>query len=267
MELAELLALYDEDQRMNIAWSDTRREVTEHVVRHIDLNLSGRTEVYSFIVYSSLNADNADAVIAQEKEYFTALGHNLEWKCYRHDTPPDLGERLMAAGFVPEELEAIMAYDLHKPADRLKDLPTPNIRRITEPEQITTILDVQREVWGEDYTYLALDLSRDLHERPDQLSVYAAYVDGVPVSSAWARFLPGSPFASLWGGSTLEAHRGKGHYTALLAARAQEAARRGARFLTVDASPMSQPILEKHGFQVISWANDYNCKLQPTREG
>lgn len=267
MELAELLALYDQDQRIDLEWPDARREVTEHVVRHIDFNLSGRPDVYSSIVYSSLNADNAEAIIEQEKAYIKALGHNLEWKCYSHDAPSDLGDRLIAAGFVPEEDEAIMVYDLENPANKLKALDTPGIRRITDPEQITTILKVQTEVWDEDYSFLALDLSRDLAERPDQLSVYAAYVDDIPVSSAWARFLPGSQFASLWGGSTLEAYRGQGHYSALLAARAQEAARRGVRFLTVDASPMSRPILEKHGFQVISWARDYNCALQPQVEG
>ena len=133
MELAELLALYDQDQRINIIWPGQTREVTEYVVRHIDQNLSGRTDVYSFIVYSSLNADNADAVIEQEKAYMKALGHNIEWKCYSHDTPPDLGQRLIAAGFEPEELEAIMVYDLDDPADKLKSLPTPNIRRIADP--------------------------------------------------------------------------------------------------------------------------------------
>lgn len=262
MELGELLALYDQDQRINIIWPGQTREATEHVVRHIDQNLSGRTDVYSFIVYSSLNADNADAVIEQEKAYMKALGHNIEWKCYSHDTPPDLGQRLIAAGFEPEEIEAIMVYDLDDPADKLKSLPTPNIRRIIDPDEVDGLLEVQRKVWGGDYTYLVADLSHDLRETPDQLSMYGAYVDDVLVSSAWVRFIPGSQFASLWGGSTLEQYRGQGHYTALMAVRAQEAARRGVRFLTVDASPMSRPILEKQGFRVISWANDYNCMLQ-----
>jgi GNAT superfamily N-acetyltransferase len=266
MELAELLALYDQDQRVNIEYPGERREESEHVVRHISQNLSGRPNVYSFIVYSRLNADNADAVIEQEKVYIKGMGHNLEWKCYSHDTPLDLGERLIAAGFVPEEIEAIMAYDLDNPADKLKALQTPSIRRITDPEQVDGLLDVQRKVWGGDYTYLVADLSRDLRERPDQLSMYGAYVDDLLVSSAWVRFIPGSQFASLWGGSTLEEYRGQGHYTALMAVRAQEAAQRGVRFLTVDASPMSRPILEKQGFQVISWANDYNCVLQPEAE-
>lgn len=44
----------------------------------------------------------------------------------------------------------------------------------------------------------------------------------------------------------------------MLAIRAQEARRKGFRFLTVDASPMSRPILEKHGFRFIAYA--YACK-------
>jgi predicted acetyltransferase len=57
-------------------------------------------------------------------------------------------------------------------------------------------------------------------------------------------------------------HRRRGLYTALLAARAQEARRRGARFLTVDASPMSQPILEKLGFRCISYAHEYRWRTK-----
>ena len=85
----------------------------------------------------------------------------------------------------------------------------------------------------------------------DRLSVYVAYLEGHPVACAWTVFHPGSQFASLWGGSTLAGYRGRGCYTALLASRAQEAQARGVRFLTVDASPMSRPILEKYHFQFL----------------
>ena len=44
-------------------------------------------------------------------------------------------------------------------------------------------------------------------------------------------------------------------YTALVAARAQEDMRSGARFLTVDARPMSRPILERIGFRLLTFAN------------
>jgi predicted acetyltransferase len=84
----------------------------------------------------------------------------------------------------------------------------------------------------------------------------------VPACSAWIRFHPPTQFASLWGGSTLPAYRKHGLYTAVLAVRAQEARRRGYRFLTIDASPMSRPIVEKHGFQFLTYAHACNWHVR-----
>ncbi|EQD40871.1 GCN5-related N-acetyltransferase, partial [mine drainage metagenome] len=56
------------------------------------------------------------------------------------------------------------------------------------------------------------------------------------------------------GGATVPDYRGRGLYTALLAVRLQEAKRRGARFLTIDAGPMSRPIVEKYGFRLLTFA-------------
>ena len=81
------------------------------------------------------------------------------------------------------------------------------------------------------------------------MSVYVAYVAGQPASAARIEFHPARQFAELYGGSTVPDQRGRGLYTALVAVRAQEALTRGVRFLTVDASPMSRPILERLGFQ------------------
>ena len=66
----------------------------------------------------------------------------------------------------------------------------------------------------------------------------------------------------MWGGSTVSEFRNQGLYTALLATRAQEARLRGVRYLTVDASPMSRPILEKFRFEMIS--TSWPCKWKPT---
>jgi hypothetical protein len=46
----------------------------------------------------------------------------------------------------------------------------------------------------------------------------------------------------------------------LLAVRAQEARARRVRFLSVEASPMSRPILEKFGFQMLAYT--YPCKWE-----
>lgn len=95
------------------------------------------------------------------------------------------------------------------------------------------------------------------------MSVYVAYVDEQPASAAWTYFPKHSQFASLWGGSTVSNFRQQGLYTALLAVRAQEARAREVRYLTVDASPMSRPILEKFGFEMIAYSYPCNWKCQP----
>jgi len=46
----------------------------------------------------------------------------------------------------------------------------------------------------------------------------------------------------------------------LLAVRAQEAMRRSRRFLVVDASSMSRPILEKYNFHLLDYST--SCKWQ-----
>ena len=67
----------------------------------------------------------------------------------------------------------------------------------------------------------------------------------------------GTEFASLWGGSTLEAYRGRGIYRALVARRAALARDAGSAYLQVDASDMSRPILERLGFVALTTTTPY----------
>ncbi|MBI3659169.1 GNAT family N-acetyltransferase [Candidatus Acetothermia bacterium] len=162
---------------------------------------------------------------------------------------------MIAQGFIPGEAEALMVLDLEKvPAALLRPI-THDVQRITDPDKLAEIVRVQNQVWGEDHSWLAAKLAKELLN--PQGSVYVAYASGEPASCAWIRFSEKGQFASLWGGATIPAHRKQGFYTALVAARTQEARRRGARFLTIDAGPMSRPIVEKFGFQLLT--HTYPC--------
>lgn len=68
---------------------------------------------------------------------------------------------------------------------------------------------------------------------------------------------PGGRFAGLWGGGTVPEWRGRGLYRALVARRARVAAERGYRYLRVDASDMSRPILARLGFTQLSTTTPY----------
>ena len=128
------------------------------------------------------------------------------------------------------------------------------MRRITERDQLDDVIRVEEQVWGRNFDWIKTRLGNHL-EIPGYLSVYVAYVEGQPACSGWVYYHLNSQFASLWGGSTVPAYRQRGLYTAVLAARVQEAIRRGYRFLAIDASPMSRPIVAKHCFQLLTYAH------------
>lgn len=254
MNKTQIIGLYNQDQRKDVVYPGIRREVTPHVVRHVEDGEQGE----GVVIFSDLTAANADDVIREQVDYFESLDQNFEWKVFDYDQPADLKDRLQAHGFMVEEAEAVMVLDLQNAPQVLWQPVRHDVQRITDAENLTDLLAIQQQVWGEDMSSLGHFLGEAISQYPDQMSVYIAYMDDQPASAAWIYFSRNSQFASLWGGSTLSRFRKRGLYTALLAVRAQEAQIRGVRFLTVDASPMSRPILEKHGFEKL--ADSYPCK-------
>ena len=132
-----------------------------------------------------------------------------------------------------------------------------NVQRIMDPEKLVDVQSVEQQVWNEDSSWVLHFLGDTLRNYPEQLSVHVAYIDEQPASAAWIYFPERSQFATLWGGATIRSFRKQGLFTALLAVRAQEAKARQVRYLTVDAMPMSRPILEKLGFEMIAYS--YPC--------
>lgn len=244
MQPSELLALFDQQERQDVIYLDTVREVVPpNIVRFID-----HGEKHGFLIYSRLTAENADTVIRQQVDHFAGLGYAFEWKLYDHDTPADLKARLLAYGFEEGEPEALLVLEIENAPASLFQPTTDDIRRITTMEGIDDVMAVQNTVWGQDFSFLEQRLRREVATHSEHTSIYVAYVEDKPVCSAWVYFSINSQFASIWGGSTLPAYRNQGIYSAILGVRVREAQRRGYRFLYIDASPMSRPIVEKHGF-------------------
>jgi len=252
MELAQIREIFDREQRCEVEFPGSIREETPYVVRHVHM-----IEPEGFLLYSRLSEENADRVIAEQVSYYSGLGKDLEWKLYDYDTPADLGERLAACGFQPDEPEAVEVLDLQSAPGALLEPVGLDVRRVRDGAGVSQAMRVEEGVWKKEFSDLEQFLIRDLSEDPERISIYIAYAGDHPAACAWTYFHPGSRFASLWGGSTLAEYRGQGFYTALLAVRAQEAIQRGVRFLSVDASPMSRPILEKFGFRCIGTTTPY----------
>jgi GNAT superfamily N-acetyltransferase len=202
--------------------------------------------------------EGLDALIARQRDHFAALGLPVEWKTYAYDEPRDLPERLVAAGFVPEERETLVVGESAALEGLASEVAGVTIRETTSPDDLAAIGRLHTEVWDDDWSWIVDDL-RDRADRlgPDGIRILVAEADDRVVSAAWLVMRQGTPFAGLWGGSTLAGYRGRGIYRALVSRRAAIARAAGYPYLQVDASEMSRPILEGLGFRVLTTTTPY----------
>jgi len=198
-----------------------------------------------------------DRLITRQRDYFAARGEAVEWKTYGYDEPADLPGRLRAAGFVPEDPETVVVAltTAIAAAPVLPDGVT--IRQVTADKDMRRIGAMESEVWHTDREWTGEHLIREIAAAPDDYIVLTAEAAGRVVAAGWLEMRPGSQFAGLWGGATLAEWRGRGIYRALVARRAQLAAARGVRYLQVDASSDSAPILRRLGFQPLTTTTPY----------
>lgn len=234
--------------------SDARVERAGAVVRQIVPGPGGNT-----VLWSDLDEHTADAVIAEQVAYFTELAGRgeiasaeFEWKLYGHDRPADLGDRLRAAGFVAEPAETLLVARVPELAGLSVEPPEGiTLRVVTDEAGVDLMMEAHRRAFGADRPRIKDLMLNLLRDEPDTIEAVVAMAGDTPVSAARMEMRPGSPFAGLWGGGTVPEWRGHGIYRLLVAHRARVAAARGIRYLQVDASEDSRPILERLGFGVL----------------
>ncbi|NWF25188.1 GNAT family N-acetyltransferase [Streptomyces sp. PKU-EA00015] len=255
MDHTAVLALFDRQMRCRTTPPGAAGPLTERsgrVVRQV-----GADGDWSGVLWSDLTADTADADIAEQVRYFTGRGLAFEWKLYSHDAPRDLAGRLLAAGFRPEPEETVLVAETSGlPA--VPELPDGvRLEAVTGPAGVELTMRVHDRAFGTDGTRLRQQLLAQLAQTPDTVLMTVAMAGDLPVCAARIEFTPGTDFAGLWGGGTRPEWRGRGIYRALVAHRAAAAARRGVRYLQVDASDHSRPILERLGFAALATTTPY----------
>jgi hypothetical protein len=247
MDRRDLLALYDRHERREARPVGGHLEVGPHTVRHV-----GSAGEPSWVIWSDLAGTDADAAIAAEQARFAALGQGFEWKHFAHDAPADLLVRLRAAGFEAEEPEALMAFDLDDATAWLERGAGHDVRACGL-EGWDDVARVLVAVWPHLAEGFVPRFRAEIEAAPERVRLFVAHVEGAPAAAGWTLDGgPESPFLGLYGGATLAEHRGRGLYRALVAARARFGRARGKRYLTVDAGPMSAPILERLGFVALT---------------
>ena len=256
-DFAELLAAYDAQVRTHLPEPLPRGVQAEHdgpLVR-----VSGLAD-RGFVLYRDLDGiggDALDELIERQVRVFEDRGERFEWKLHGHDRPEDLPQRLRAAGFVPEPDETVViapvAEIAHPPA-----LPDGVVlREVTGRTDLDRIETLGEAAFGTRHVGIAEMLESELEADPEALAVVVAEAGDAVVCAGWVRFELGTEFATLWGGGTLPAWRRRGIYRAVVAYRANLAAERGFRYLQVDASSDSRPILQRLGFTAVTTTTPY----------
>ena len=211
----------------------------------------------SCIIWSALTDDNADHVIAAQREYFADRGTEVEWKYYDYDQPADLPARLIAAGFQPEDEEMMLAAETAA-IDSAVVLPAGvRLVPVTDEAGVEAMMAVRALAFPDHSAELGKRLLTQLRDTPQLLHMVVAMAGDEAVSAARIEFIPGTDFAGLWGGGTVPAWRRRGIFRALVAYRAGLAAERGYRYLQVDALPTSRPILQRLGFREVARTTPY----------
>lgn len=248
--LTPLLEAYDRHVRPS-EWADLEDEAEVTPDGPI-VRIAGRRQGFISVPRDVSDVD-VDALIARQRDFFAARNQGVEWKTRAHDLPASMPSRLRAAGFVPEDKETVMVGAAAKFA---VDPVLPHgvtIRQTSLDSDMRRIEALNVGVWGSGVDWLA-DL---LIQRKNQFTVFVAEAGGEVVSAGWMMPKPDKEFAGLLGGTTTAAWRGRGIYRALVSYRALAAVRMGIRYLSVDASEDSRPILELLGFTPITTTTPY----------
>lgn len=236
-----------DEERTRLFQAGVVGEVLRRVTR-----LHGLAADWHQIAFSSLSEADADDVIREQVAHYRRLGVSVEWTAYAHDAPSDLVSRLERHGFAVGPREAVVVLDSHTHPAWL-DAPCPHrVERVRTVRELSLFADVAERIFCRDQTPVVRELEARLAESSVEHVAYLIY-DGADVASV-ARLYTHSDslFAGLYGGGTLDGHRGRGLYRAAVQCRALDAMRAGARYLRVDALPTSQPILERLGFEVLT---------------
>ena len=254
----EVLRLYDAEMRRDpIPDPGSRVERVGPIVRVVGKENS--------VLFSALTEANVRDVVAEQAEFFRRAGVEVEWKTYGHDGPKGLSAALEAEGFVPDEPETLVVFDLRPggPADPAP--PGVEIRRVADDSGLRDATVANDATFGPEAHEFAARF-RDRLTDP-ALGLFVAYADDRPVATGRLEMPPGRPFAGLWGGGTSPQYRHRGIYRSLVAARASLARQHGYSFLTVDARETSRPTLERLGFVALTSTRGWVLRPRPENSG
>jgi GNAT superfamily N-acetyltransferase len=174
----------------------------------------------------------------------------VKWWIGPDARPPDLVQRLNAAGVVPSDDPRVAAMALLD-EPQFPDAPVV-VQRVGTIEELGEAEEVGLEAFQsseEERRAFRENIEDSWALQGRWVQSFAAHLDGRMVGSARSAYLEGAVL--LIGGGVLPDARGRGAYRALVRARWDDAVERDSPALIVHAGSMSRPILERLGFETV----------------
>jgi hypothetical protein len=215
------------------------------------------------IVAARLDGGTWEDLVVSEKLQAQERGYSLEWKTYEHDGLAELPRILTLHGFVQEDDESVLVWSGDPtaagafPQNNLGAREGVIITRARDERDLESVAEIARANGRRNVEEERLGLLAMLHASPDEVGIYVLWEDGMPVSCGRLHFPPGSVFAELAGGRKRPTHRRRGHFSALVRHRLEEAYVLGRRSVLVDALPTSEGTLLGLGFRRLTRTRPY----------
>lgn len=215
------------------------------------------TFVYSFRADADRTEERLDVV---QKQIQSLGGTGASFYVSPRSRPVDLAGRLERRGYHLEEEAEVLVWKLRS-EDGGTRLPvfssgaSVRAREIDAEPDYLVYADLTRIVFGgpaPSYKVRSefLESFRQRLRESGDSDRYLAWEGDLPIGVAGMEV--NGPVARLWGSGVLAERRGRGAYGALVRARLESAARRGAEIALVNARVgTSGPILKRHGFESV----------------
>lgn len=196
--------------------------------------------------------EHADALIVRVMAAYRDDGRGVSWIVTPRSRPADLPRRLEEHGFVHAATDDMAG--MASAVVATFDVPRGSDVRVVDLAELRRHVHVMAAGFGTATTRFLgiLDMYEAGALPGSAFGYYLAYVDGAVVGYATSLIDHERGVLLLGGSAVLPAHRGHGHYRALVRARIDDARRSGAAAVVVQARrTTSAPILARLGFHEV----------------
>jgi GNAT superfamily N-acetyltransferase len=205
-------------------------------------------DYHNAVVAADLRPDRADDVIAESIQLLKARNVPGSWHVGPSMRPSDLGDRLLAAGFVHGGAEPGMAVALADLTDERIGPADLRIARITSDEALSTWAATLARGFGEGPK--EADWVAEVYRREgygDPWRHYLAYLDDEPVATATIYLDAG--VAGVYFVMTVPEARRRGIGAAITRAAVHQARDAGVQYAVLGSSPAGRSVYTSLGFR------------------